>query len=91
MGRWQGTVLALSFALSWPAVIEAVSAYAELFLVLHIAAIACLWIKKPVSRMGEPRTQVLLGVLAGMAAAIKLSGVIVPVLACVLAACASWT
>jgi len=90
MGRWQGTILALSFALSWPAIIEAVSAYAELFLVLHIAAIACLWIRKSASKASEPRTQVLLGVVTGMAASIKLTGMIVPVLATVLAASVSW-
>jgi hypothetical protein len=90
MGKWQSTVLALSFALSWPALIEAVSAYAELFLVLHVAAIACLWLRKPAFAASAPRTQVLLGFLCGMAASIKLTGMIVPVLASALAARASW-
>jgi hypothetical protein len=89
-GKWQGTILALSFALSWPALIEAVSAYAEIFLVLHIAAMAQLWIRKPMSRVSEPRAQVQLGLLAGIAASIKLTGMIVPALATVLAASASW-
>src|SRR5262245_6169485 len=90
MGKWQGTILAISFALSRPALIEAVSAYAELFLVLHIAAVACLWLRKPLSTASEPRTQVMLGFLAGMSAAIKLTGVIVPVLASAVAARLSW-
>jgi hypothetical protein len=81
MGKWQGTILALAFALSWPAIIEAISSYAELFLVLHIAAIACLWLRSPASSLSDPRRLSLLGILAGVAASIKLTGMMVPALA----------
>ena len=90
MGRWQSTILALSFALSWPVVIEAISAFAELFLALHIAAIACLWMRTPGSKASEPPRQVLLGILTGLAASIKLTGMIVPVLTALLFARGSW-
>ncbi len=87
MGRWSSTSFALSFALSWPVLIEAISAYAELFLVLHLAAIVCLWMRTKASGL---RAQVQLGFLAGAAASIKLTGMIVPLLALALFAGGAW-
>jgi hypothetical protein len=87
MGRWSSTIFALSFALSWPALIEAISAYAELFLALHLAAIVCLWMRTKASALC---VQVQLGFLAGAAASIKLTGMIVPVLTIALLAGGAW-
>lgn len=87
LGRGSRAIFALSFALSWPALIEAISAYAELFLALQLAAIACLWLR---TKASTTRVQVQLGFLAGAAASIKLTGMIVPLLAALLLAGGAW-
>lgn len=86
MGRWSSTVMALSFSLCVPMVMEAISSYAELFLLVHVAALVRLADRATREGVGSLKRGVslgealLLGILSGLAASIKLTGVIVPVL-----------
>lgn len=78
---WHATALVLSFAACLPAVMEAISSYAELFLAVHVAALAVLVIGWR-ARATPPgsRSFWTAGVLAGVAASIKLTGWVVPAL-----------
>jgi hypothetical protein len=81
IGRAGASSFALAFGLAWPVVMEAMSAYAELFLALQLLALAWLVLGAREERRA-PRTGELLalGFLSASAAAIKLTGVSVPCL-----------
>lgn len=81
-GRAGALALVLAFALAWPVVMEALSAYAELFLCLHL--LAALPLARELGAGERPPLRArgaLLGLVAGTAAAVKLTGALVPVLA----------
>jgi hypothetical protein len=91
IGRAGATALTLSFALSWPVLMEALSSYAELFLVLHLLAVMPLLLRSLAEgRAPSPREQLLLGLASGTALAIKLTGAVVPVLAAGLLLLGAW-
>ncbi|HEX6885224.1 MAG TPA: hypothetical protein VF530_17755 [Planctomycetota bacterium] len=82
VGRAGALALTLAFALAWPVVMEALSAYAELFLCLHL--LAALPLARELGAGEHPPLRAraaLLGLVAGTAAAVKLTGALVPVLA----------
>jgi len=82
VGGGQATALVLAFGLCVPAVMEAISSYAELFLTAQVAALAVLarswWTRAAVPGR---RALLLVACLAGVAASIKLTGLVVPGLA----------
>jgi hypothetical protein len=82
LGRGASLAFALAFGLAWPVVMEAFSAYAELFLALHVVVLARFVLAaRAEGRALRGNELVAFGLIGALAASIKLTGAIVPCLA----------
>lgn len=82
LGRWYALSVASSFGFSLCMMLVATASYAELFLLLQVVAIVSVLQRAWGERQCElsDTERVLLGVFSGIAASVKLTGLIVPVL-----------
>jgi hypothetical protein len=77
--KWTAVAITLSFTLSLPMLMVSMAAFAELFLLLQVIGIFS-FLNRALCRESPPssRELMLLGFCSGMAASVKLTGLIVP-------------